>query len=61
MWKEMQVIPVNKGGRQEKNNWKKWRVVEEESHKRLLTQKKGILEFIFGCHPADSMPLSDMT
>jgi hypothetical protein len=23
--------------------------------------KKGILEFIFGCHPADSMPLSDMT
>jgi hypothetical protein len=32
----MPVIPFN-SGRQEKNNWKKWRAEEEERHKGPLT------------------------
>jgi hypothetical protein len=39
MCKEMLVIPVNKAVDQ-KNNWKKWRAEEEETHKWSLTQKK---------------------
>jgi hypothetical protein len=32
-------LPGEQGGGQEKYNWKKWRAVEEERHKGLLTKK----------------------
>jgi hypothetical protein len=37
----MPVIPVSKLVDPKRNNWKKWRAKEEESHKGSLTKKLG--------------------